>query len=76
MERLAGKSLLPRLDDLPLSYEEAAEIGWQIATALEDLHRQHVISISDVKPSNILFRPSGEAVLVDSAFRGTPSCRI
>ena len=64
MERLAGKSLLPRLANLPLPYEEVAEIGWKVATALEDLHRQHVIHL-DIKPSNILFRPSGEAVLID-----------
>ncbi len=64
MERLAGKSLLPRLNELPLSYEEVAEIGWRVATALEDLHRQHVIHL-DIKPSNILFRPTGEAVLID-----------
>ncbi len=64
MERIAGKTLLPRLLDLPLPYEEVAEIGRKIATALEDLHRQHVIHL-DVKPSNILFRESGEAVLID-----------
>ncbi len=64
MERLAGKSLLPRLANLPLPYEEVAEIGWKVATALEDLHRQHVIHL-DIKPSNILFRPTGEAVLID-----------
>ena len=41
-----------------------AEIGVKIATALDDLHRQHVIHL-DVKPSNIMFRPTGEAVLLD-----------
>ncbi len=64
MERVAAKSLIIKLKDVPLPYEEVAAIGWQIATALEDLHRQHVIHL-DVKPSNILFRPSGEAVLID-----------
>jgi len=64
MERLPGKSLLPRTMELPLSYEEVARIGWQVATALDNLHRQHVIHL-DIKPSNILFRPSGEAVLID-----------
>jgi eukaryotic-like serine/threonine-protein kinase len=64
MERLPGKSLLTRLNELPLPYEEVAEIGWKVATALVDLHRQHVIHL-DVKPSNILFRDSGEAVLID-----------
>jgi len=64
MERLPGKSLLPRLSELPLPYEEVADIGWKIATALDDLHRQHVIHL-DIKPSNILFRETGEAVLLD-----------
>lgn len=64
MERIEGKSLLARLDNLPLPYAEVAEIGVKIATALEDLHRQHVIHL-DIKPSNIMMRPSGEAVLLD-----------
>ncbi len=64
MERLPGKSLLPRLADLPLPYDEVAELGWRIAAALDDIHRQHVIHL-DIKPSNILFRPTGEAVLID-----------
>ena len=64
MEAIAGKSLLPRLSELPLPYGEVTEIGLKIAHALDDLHRQHVIHL-DVKPSNIMFRPNGEAVLID-----------
>ena len=64
MEAIPGKTLLPRLSELPLPYAEVAEIGVKIATALDDLHRQHVVHL-DVKPSNIMFRPSGEAVLLD-----------
>jgi eukaryotic-like serine/threonine-protein kinase len=64
MERIAGNTLLPRLSELPLPYPEVADIGVKIAAALDDLHRQHVIHL-DVKPSNILFRPTGEAVLID-----------
>ena len=64
MERLSGSSLLPRLKELPLPYVEVAQLGWKIATALDDLHRQNVIHL-DIKPSNVLFRPSGEAVLID-----------
>ena len=63
-ERIGGETLLPRLNDLPLAYEEVAAIGARVALALDDLHRQHVIHL-DVKPSNIMTRPSGEAVLVD-----------
>jgi eukaryotic-like serine/threonine-protein kinase len=64
MERVPGTSLLPRLQELPLPPAEVAAIGARVATALDALHRQHVVHL-DVKPSNILHRPTGEAVLVD-----------
>ena len=64
MEALAGKSLYARLPDLPLPYDDVAAIGFKIADALDDLHRQHVVHL-DIKPSNIMFRPTGEAVLLD-----------
>jgi nucleotide-binding universal stress UspA family protein len=64
MEFLPGKTLLARVPDLPLPYEEVAAIGAKVATALCDLHRQHVVHL-DVKPSNIMFRSTGEAVLLD-----------
>src|SRR3954465_12955865 len=64
MERIPGKTLYNRIDQLPIPYEEARVIGGQIATALADLHRQNVIH-HDIKPSSIMFRPSGECVLID-----------
>ena len=64
MERIVGQSLLPRLKHLPLPYDEVAALGVKIATALDALHRQHVVHL-DVKPSNIVLRPGGEAVLLD-----------
>src|SRR3954447_9761180 len=64
MERLPGKTLYSRIGELPIPYEEARVIGGQIATALADLHRQNVIH-HDIKPSSIMFRPSGECVLID-----------
>jgi serine/threonine protein kinase len=64
MERIAGPTLVKRLPELPLPYAEVAAIGAKIATALDDLHRQHVVHL-DIKPSNIMFRPTGEAVLID-----------
>lgn len=64
MERIAGEPLLARLPELPLPYDEAVAIAARIATAIADLHRQHVIH-HDIKPSNIMFRPTGEAVLLD-----------
>jgi serine/threonine protein kinase len=64
IERIPGTTLYSRLGELPLPYEEARGIALKIATALSDLHRQNVIH-HDIKPSSILFRPSGEAVLID-----------
>ena len=64
MEQIPGETLLRRLRELPISYEEARAIVGKIATALADLHAQNVIH-HDIKPSSIMFRPSGEAVLID-----------
>ena len=64
MECVPGETLLQRLPELPLPYAEVADLGLKIADALDDLHRQHVIHL-DVKPSNIMFRPSGDAVFID-----------
>jgi serine/threonine protein kinase len=64
IERIPGTTLYSRLPDLPLPYEEARLVTAKIATALADLHRQNVIH-HDIKPSSIMFRPTGEAVLID-----------
>ncbi len=64
MEQIAGASLRPKLDEAPLAIDEVIEIGSRVATALHELHRQHLVHL-DVKPSNILFRDDGTAVLVD-----------
>jgi eukaryotic-like serine/threonine-protein kinase len=64
MEEVSGPTLLPKLKLLPLTPNEIAGIGAGLATALDSLHRQNVIHL-DLKPSNVLFRPSGEAVLID-----------
>ncbi|MFH5926637.1 serine/threonine protein kinase [Roseomonas xinghualingensis] len=69
MERIPGPSLLPRLRELPLPLDEVAAIGAKVALALAAIHRQRVSHL-DVKPANILFRPTpdglrGDAVLVD-----------
>ena len=64
IEWIPGTTLYSRLGSLPLPYEEARVIVGKIAFGLADLHRQNVIH-HDIKPSSILFRPSGEAVLID-----------
>lgn len=69
MEHIAGDSLKPRFDAAPIPIDEVVDIGERVATALHDLHRQHVVHL-DVKPSNIMFRAApdggrGVAVLID-----------
>ncbi|KJC37176.1 serine/threonine protein kinase [Bradyrhizobium sp. LTSP885] len=64
MERIGGQTLYKRLGDLPLGYEEARAIAGKVASALANLHRQNVIH-HDIKPSSIMFRERGEAVLID-----------
>lgn len=64
MEYIEGASLLGELDRAPLAVDRLREIGARTATALDALHRQHVIHL-DVKPSNILMRVNGEAALID-----------
>ncbi|MCZ8187752.1 MAG: bifunctional serine/threonine-protein kinase/universal stress protein [Beijerinckiaceae bacterium] len=64
MERLAGESLLPRFRAAPLPAADVLGIGAAIAKALVSLHGQDVVHL-DIKPSNIMFRPTGEAVFID-----------
>jgi len=64
MELVEGESLKALLDHTPLPPEQVAGIGADIAVALHDLHSQHVIHL-DLKPSNVILRPNGEAALID-----------
>ena len=69
MERLRGESLTARLDRSGrMRPEEAAEIGRQVASALEAAHRAEVLH-RDLKPDNVFLVPdpavsSGERVKV------------
>jgi serine/threonine protein kinase len=67
MEHIPGDSLRASLDRTPLDPEEVVRIGALVALALHSLHRQHVIHL-DLKPSNVMFRAGGEAVLIDFGF--------
>lgn len=64
MEFIAGRPVRTYLDHVPLPPDEVANIGAKTAFALHDVHRQHVIHL-DIKPSNIILRQDGEAVLID-----------
>jgi eukaryotic-like serine/threonine-protein kinase len=67
MERIAGEPLKSRLDEAPLPWPDVVLIGAKVAHALHDLHLQHVIHL-DIKPSNVMIRTTGEAVLIDYGF--------
>ncbi len=64
IEHIGGPSLRARLDQTPLDPEEIAGIGARVAAALHDVHSQRVIHL-DVKPSNVMFRENGAAVMID-----------
>lgn len=62
MEYVAGQSLENSIAPLPA--DEVARIGAKVASALRDIHQQHVIHL-DLKPSNIIQRDNENVVLID-----------
>jgi len=63
-EQIKGQSLESQLVRCPLSAVEVSTIGAAIADALHSLHRQDAVHC-DLKPDNVILRPTGEAVLID-----------
>ncbi len=64
MEHVEGRSLSEWVDRAPIPAAEVAALGGAIATALHSVHLQGAIHL-DLKPSNVLVRPGGDAVLID-----------
>lgn len=64
MEYVEGRSLKEWVTGAPVAPAEVARLGAAVATALHALHVQEAIHL-DVKPSNLVLRPSGQAVLLD-----------
>ena len=64
MEYVEGRRLSEWVDRAPLPPEEIVRLGSALALALADLHRQDVVHL-DLKPTNVLYRTGGEAVLID-----------
>jgi eukaryotic-like serine/threonine-protein kinase len=64
MEWVEGSRLNDWVTRAPVSPEEIARLGSAFALALQDIHRQDVVHL-DLKPTNVLYRAGGEAVIVD-----------
>lgn len=64
MEHVEGKPLSDWVEQGALAVDDVCRLGAAVATALHSVHSQDVIHL-DLKPGNIIIRPSGEAVLID-----------
>jgi len=67
MERIDGLSLAAIVASGPQRPEEVARIGAALADAIQSIHAQDVVHL-DLKPENVMLRPSGEALLLDFGF--------
>jgi nucleotide-binding universal stress UspA family protein len=64
MEYVDGVRLDEWTQRSPITADEIARLGAALALALHELHGQGVVHL-DLKPTNVLYRQSGEAVLID-----------
>ena len=64
MDYLSGGSLSDHIPSVGLPESEALRYIRQVADALSYIHAKNILHL-DVKPSNVLFRENGEAVLID-----------
>jgi serine/threonine protein kinase len=64
MECVAGKSLSELIRDRPLSVEQVAEFGAQIADALATAHAAGIVH-RDLKPSNVMVNDRGLVKVLD-----------
>src|SRR2546426_11088210 len=64
MEQVEGRRLREWIERAPIAAEETARLGHAFAMALHEVHRQDVIHL-DLKSTNVLYRTSGAATLID-----------
>lgn len=59
-----GGTLEERIEQGPLSMQNAIEIAMQVALALSKAHKEGIVH-RDIKPSNIMFTPDGSVKVMD-----------
>jgi len=64
MEFIVGQALDRRIDGRTLAVPELAEIGAQVADALDAAHAKGIVH-RDIKPANIIITPRGIAKVLD-----------
>jgi len=64
MEFIPGQSLKQRLEEGPLSLEEAKELALQVAEGLKEAHDKGIVH-RDIKPANIMLTKKGQAKITD-----------
>jgi nucleotide-binding universal stress UspA family protein len=64
MEFVDGARLSDWTGRAPIAPQEAARLGAAFAVALHELHCKDVVHL-DLKPTNVIYRADGEAVLID-----------
>ena len=58
MEHIPGETLQTRMQEGALSFQETLRIAGEVAEALEEAHKRHVVH-RDLKPANIMLTEHG-----------------
>ncbi|HEY6121800.1 MAG TPA: protein kinase [Pyrinomonadaceae bacterium] len=72
MAYIEGESLKQRIARSPVPFDEALEIGLQVALGLREAHTKGVVH-RDIKPSNLLITRGGVVKIVDFGLALLPS---